>query len=114
MDPLNVYPLNDPNICLFYRTAIYRMCEGQKLIPGNDNNSSISENDGFSDMQNLFKNHLDANLIEQKEMKKNAIPRFKTKNKAWSRNNNNKTKKRYYSSATPVMWSNLSESERVF
>jgi len=72
MDPLNVYRLNDPNICLFYRTAIYRMCEGQKFIPGNDNNSSIS----VSDMQNLFKNHLDANLIEQKEMKKKCNPQI--------------------------------------
>ena len=110
--PENWYSLKHPNMCGFFRAAVYFIFQGQKLLPVDKKELElcIDINQGFLDMQNLFVNHFDILQLNLKNLKKN-ISRFHDLNKQWARNNN-EAKEEYYDSFSPQKWVKLTKTEQ--
>ena len=111
-ETLTCYSLQHPNMCPFFRTAIYMIFSEQMLLPKNDNDkhAKVKLEQGFEDLKNLFQQHFDANTINLSKMKKN-ISRFWAKYDKWGRNDI-VSRDEYFSTFTPAIWNKLNESEK--
>ena len=78
--PMFNYSLSHPNLCGYYRAAIFFVFTGRKLIhrkdkDGNDIIEDVDIEEGFLDMKNIFSEHYEANSLEFKKLKK-ILPDF--------------------------------------
>ena len=105
--PENWYSLNHTFLDVYFRTAIYLVFEGQKLLPKNEDDALvfIDVNDGFKDMKIIFKEQFELHLIDMKTLKKN-ISRFKVTNQKCGRDNCD-AKDEYYDIFLPQIGMNL-------
>ena len=110
--PENWYSLRHPKMCGYFRTAIYLVFEGQKLLPKIEDDALVfvDVNDGFKDMKILFKEQFELHLIDMKTLKKN-ISRFKVTNQKWGRDNCD-AKDEYYDTFSPTNWNKLDDLKK--
>ena len=79
--PENWYSLRHPNMCPFFRSAVFMVFNHQKLLPKSKEDfiEIVDIDEGFIELQNIFQQYFDAHLIDKKCLKKN-IQRFMQKN----------------------------------
>ena len=111
--PENWYSLRHPNMCPFFRTAVYMVFDHKKLLPKSSDDfvEFVDIDDGFIELQDIFQQYFDAHLIVLKSLKKNIL-HFMNKNKDWGRNDS-LSKNEYYSTFTPTIWVKLTEAEKL-
>ena len=99
-------------MCGYFRTAIYLVFEGQKLLPKNEDDALVfvDVNDEFKDMKILFKEQFELHLIDMKTLKKN-ISRFKVTNQKWGRDNCD-AKDEYYDTFSPTNWNKVDDLKK--
>ena len=108
--PENWYSLRHPNMCGYFRTAVYFVFSNQKLIPKSEKDkiAIVDIEEGFQDLKNLYGECFNAHQIELKLLKKN-IARFMDTNKKWGKDKN-EDKCEYYEFFSPVNWQKMDDS----
>ena len=111
------YTLNHPYLCGFYRTALYNIFMGIKLVPRKDNNGEdidevVPLNDGINDIKNIFGNHFDMSDLDFTKLKKNK-DRFLGIITKWGKNRTRADKELYFKTFSVVNWLALNEDVQV-
>ena len=83
------YQLSHPNLCGYYRTAIFSLYKRMKLIPQKDKDgNNIIEHptyeEGLNDLKSIFGNHYSAHELEWKKLRK-IKSKFLDINAAWGK-----------------------------
>ena len=105
--PFN-YQLSHPNLCGYYRTAIFSLFKRMKLIPQKDEDgNNIIEHptyeEGLNDLKSIFGNHYSAHELEWKKLRK-IKSKFLDINAAWGKNRNRIDKTEYYNYFSTSNW----------
>ena len=108
--PIN-YQLQNPNLCGYYRAAIFSIFKRIKLIPRKDKDGKvILENpefkEGLNDMKEIFGDHFSVQNLDWGELEKRK-QRFMDLNSKWGRNNKRNDKNDYYDYFSAVNWVKL-------
>ena len=109
--PFNYYQLHHPNLCGYFRAAIFFILNRTKLIPIKDNDGNdILEyptfEEGINDLKDIFAGHYNIQLLDLEKLMK-IKNRFLDVNKKWGKNRNRQDKKTYYNYFSTVNWIKL-------
>ena len=111
------YTLAHPNLCGYYRTAVYFVFTGTKLIPTKDKQGNVLDehvtlNEGIADMKNIFRENYDVHELDFEKLKKN-IKRFLDLNTKWGKNRSRVDKNQYYEHFSPGNWQKLDDVTKI-
>ena len=104
------YMLGHPNLCGFYRTCIYKVFRGEKLIPSSTKNEADLE-EGINDAKTLFGSYFGMVEIDFSVLKKNHNRLINTVKK-WGKNRGREDQKMYLETFLPKNWLAMDDEDQ--
>ena len=100
------YQINNPELCGYYRTAIFSVISGINLVTNVD--ESVSLGDNLNEMKVIFGNQFNVNELDENKLRKlkSKIVKY---NSDWGRNRLRDNKKEYYEYFSTKNWLSLSD-----
>ena len=99
------YQINNPDLCGYFRAAIFSVLSGINLL-SNTADKNISLEDNLDEMKKIFGSQFNANELEFEKLKK-IKSKFLKYNADWGRNRHRNNKNDYYDYFATKNWLNL-------
>ena len=109
------YTHNHPNLCGFYRTALYFVFKCIKLVSRKDDIEIYEEvlpNDSIKDVKDIFNNHFNMSELDFVKFEKHK-DRFLSNIVKWGKKRGREDRKLYLNTFSVVNWLALNESTKL-
>lgn len=100
------YQIHNPELCGYYRTAIFSVVTGINL--SKDINEDLSIDENLVELKKIFGNHFNIHELEGQKLKK-MKSKILQYNADWGKNRHRNNKKDYYEYFATKNWLNLSD-----
>ena len=111
------YTLNHPNLCGFYRTALYFVFKCIKLVSRKDDKGieiyeEVSPNESIKDVKAIFNNYFNMSVLDFVKFEEHK-DRFLSNIVKWGKNRGREDRKLYLNTFSVVNWLGLNESTKL-